>query len=87
MTSREVFIVITEDRHTDVEVDVFGDEQSAITHAKKIANEHCRHEEDYEEQKIEGWIFSAIYSCEGDCVRVEKKPIKESKILERKSHE
>jgi hypothetical protein len=69
----ELYIVVIEDMHTDVTVHPFSDKEKAITEAKRIAKEYCRHEEDYEEHdygKDDGWLFYAQYSCESDHVRV-----------------
>jgi hypothetical protein len=72
----EVYVMIIEDRHVDVEVQVFRTEHAA---RKAMA--------DYREQLIEwrdrdewvnhfmikdGWIASVSYSSEGDCVRIQK---------------
>lgn len=69
----EIYIVVVEDRHTDVEVHPFTDKEKAISKAKRVAKEYCRHEEDYKEHdygKDVGWLFYAQYSCESDNVRV-----------------
>lgn len=69
----KLFLLIVEDRHTDVLVFPFSNEQMAINEAKRIAKERCRDAEDYEEHpygKDDGWLFYANYSCESDSVRV-----------------
>ncbi len=69
----KIYIVIIEDRHTDVTVHPFTTSETAISEAKRIAKEYCRYEEDYEEHdygKDDGWLFYAQYSCESDHVRV-----------------
>lgn len=63
-----------EDRHCDVEVMVYQNEEDAVKKAKGIAIEYCKHREDYREEK-EGDIFSVFYSCEGDRVSVFQKYI------------
>lgn len=73
----EVYLVILEDRHTDVEVRVFADRQDAIDHAEQIVEDY-----DYDDDKPalgnppDGWLFHAVLSCEGDSVRVEKAEVK-----------
>lgn len=70
----EVYIVITEDRHSDLEVEPFLDMQKALNRAKELANKYCRFPKDYEEINTEEWnngaIFRIEYSCEGDSVTV-----------------
>jgi len=71
----EVYIVIIQDRHTDVTAHPFTNIDTAISEAKRIAKEFCRFEEDYQEHdygKDAGWLFYADYSCESDHVRVVK---------------
>ena len=68
-----IYIVIIEDRHTDVKVKPFYDKERAINHARELAKGYCDYEEDYEEHdygKDDGWLFYAQYSCESDSVRV-----------------
>lgn len=66
-----IYIVIVEDRHHDVEVLPFTNKDKAIAEARRIAKENCRHEESYEEHTyVKEWPFFATYSCEGDSVRV-----------------
>ena len=74
-----IYVVMIEDRHTDVDVELFVSEEGAIKRARGIFNEY-KNEEDEDEDigEIEldsdaiedGWIYSAIYSCEGDSVSV-----------------
>ena len=68
--SKALFAVIVEDRHCDVQVEVWDDEAAAVDRAKAIAREYCRDDEDYAERRIAGWVFYARYSCEDDSVRV-----------------
>lgn len=70
-----VYVIIIEDRHSDVEVEVWSDRGLAIDRARELAKKYCRHEEDYEEQEIDGWEFMAVYSCESDCCRVIKSEV------------
>lgn len=69
-----IFTVLISDRHSDDEIRVFEKEYDAVHHAKNIAKDNDHHG-DYEESEIAGWIFYAVYSCEGDSVRVERKYI------------
>lgn len=69
----KLYIVIWEDRHSDVTAHPFTDPDKAIAEAKRIAKEYAREECDYEEHdygRDDGWLFYAQYSCESDHVRV-----------------
>lgn len=66
----KLFMVIIEDRHADVKAHPFSDAEKAIETAKRVAKNLASHEDDYEEHDYQGWLFCAVYSCEGDCVRV-----------------
>ena len=68
----KIYIVIIEDRHTDVVVLAYKNKEEAIEAGKKMAKDYCGREEDYEEHQIEGWLFHAKYSCEGDSVTVQE---------------
>ena len=67
-----IFIVIIEDRHIDVEVKAFLGPDKAIETARALAKEYCRHPEDYKENDIEGYLFNAVYSCEDDSISVQR---------------
>ena len=69
----KLFMVIIEDRHTDVTVHPFSNEGVAIEEANRVAKELGREHDFYEEHdygKNDGWLYYANYSCEGDSVRV-----------------
>ena len=68
----KIYIVIWEDRHTDVTVQPFDDAQKAIDAARKTASLCCRHEQDYEERDYGRYaecLFYARYSRDS-CIRV-----------------
>ena len=67
---RKIYNVIVEDRHADVIVYPYLDPDKAVEEAKRLAKEWCRNEGYYQELEIEGWLFCASYSSEGDSVRV-----------------
>lgn len=73
----EIYNIIIEDRHTDVEVRSFRDKEKAIEIAKKIAKSLNRNIEDLEEKFIKGYEFHMTYSCENDSVSVVKTVLKE----------
>ena len=69
----KIYIVVVEDRNSDVEVKPFVSKEKAIAIAKVDALGSCRSADDYEELdlgKEDGWVFYAQYSVEGDSVRV-----------------
>jgi hypothetical protein len=75
-----LYVVIIEDRHSDVEVELYSDEIKAVERAKEICQEYSNGPEDINEyltddMKEEGWIYNATYSCESDGVSVIKKKI------------
>ena len=70
--TREFYLLVVHDRHTDDSHYLYGSRKEAIYNARKLAYEYCKFPEDYEEKKIEGWEFYANYSCESDYVKVVK---------------
>jgi hypothetical protein len=77
----DIWIVIIEDRHADVDAYPFSTEEAAITAAQKAVTDGARHPEDKDEwdtelnaaMLVDGWVFYTRYSSEGDCVRVIKR--------------
>ena len=69
-----MYLVIDEDRHCDVGIEIYRSKQKAIARAREIATGSCSHQEDYKEIKCSGseWIIDITYSCEGDHVHVEE---------------
>jgi len=70
-----VFVVIIEDRHSDVDVEIWTEREAAIARARELAKEYCRHPEDYKEEQIADWLFYAKYSCEDDSCRVVERKV------------
>ena len=72
----KIFIAIWKDRHTDTTAHPFYNQEEAVDWARgkaKVYAEHAGGSEDYEETdcaNIDGWVFYATYSCEGDCIYV-----------------
>lgn len=66
-----VWLVILEDRHTDVQVEVYGTRADAIERAIAIVDDYDFQPEE-PDVLPDGWEFNATLSCEGDAVRVEK---------------
>ena len=70
----KIYTVVVNDRHTDTQVYPFSDKEKAISEARKIAKEYCRHEEHYKEHWFYGshLVFCVDYSTEDDQVFVEE---------------
>ena len=66
----KVYAVLTQDRHTDPEIDVFVTKEAAVKFAKQLAENYATHPEDVVEQNIDGWVYCVDYSCESDSIRV-----------------
>jgi hypothetical protein len=72
----KVYVLITEDRHIDVLVDLFKNKDRAIKTAETRAKEYAKaYHSEVETEKIEGWVYYAKYSLDGDCVRVVERPL------------
>ena len=72
----QIYIVILEDRHCDVFAKPFVNKEKAISEARKMAEDGAR-DEPVDEQDIDGWEYYAVFSCEGDCVRVVEEELNE----------
>lgn len=69
-----VYLVIIEDRDTDVEVQAFSTERLAVDYARNVATAYCTlddgpDEDSFNPAATEG-LYHALYSSEGDCVGV-----------------
>lgn len=65
-----VYVAMICDRHTDPEPYVFTTAEAAIDYARSCAVACAREPEDVEESAIDGWLYHATYSEEGDSVWV-----------------
>lgn len=71
----KVYLVIFEDRHCDVQVEVYANTRAAEDAALRIAAEYDFTPEEPDEP-VEGWMFHATLSGEGDRVRVQQAEVK-----------
>jgi hypothetical protein len=71
----KVYAAIIEDRHVDTDVEIFTTDSSAIDWARNFAKKYARHQDDYQEVTIPGWLFYARYSVEGDKIHVVEKEL------------
>lgn len=71
----KIYLVILEDRHTDVMVYPYRNSHEALTEAEKLAHSHNRFGP-VMTVEIEGWLYCAQYSTGGACVRVVEAELK-----------
>ncbi len=85
----DVYVLVGEDRHLDVQVEVFTDEVAAVRAAQQFIQEHASRTldeldldpEDSElndAMRADGWLYFQVYSVEGDSVRVVKRKLNEA---------
>jgi hypothetical protein len=80
----EVYLVITEDRHADVEVTPFTNQAEAVAFAEREVSANAWHPESItgedrelnEAMRADGWLWYCQYSTEGDNVRVIRRPVR-----------
>lgn len=73
----DIYIVLLEDRHIDVDAYPFLDRQQAIEYAQVLVHANARHPENIDwggpldqDMIADGWVYYVEYSSESDCVRV-----------------
>ena len=71
----EIWIVLIEDRHSDVDALPFSSEERAVEYARKQAPDgrHDGSEPLNDAMRRDGWVFYLPYGSEGDHVRVVKR--------------
>ncbi len=76
----ELFVAICLDRHIDEYVRVFSTYEKALDCCNSFVEIYSSGN-DYEEDEDDGFelsetfLYSQTYSCEGDCVRIEKQTL------------
>lgn len=73
MSSPDTWIVLVEDRHSDVNAVPFTTEAAAITAARDAAGSDASEEPLNDAMRRDGWVLYLPYGTEGDCVRVVKR--------------
>lgn len=68
--STTIYIAMIHDRHAEPEAYPFSTAEGAIAFAREAAEVNARDPQDIEESAIDGWLFYARYSGEGDSVWV-----------------
>lgn len=77
----DIYIVIVEDRHTDVDVVPFTDISPALVCAESAMLSIVAHPENIEwggltdQMRDDGWVWLATYGEESDCVRVVRRTL------------
>lgn len=72
----KIFTLLVNDRHTDPEIHLFNDKDLALDKSREIATTLSWNSL-YTEVDLDGYIFYAEYTTEGDYVRVEEKEVQE----------
>lgn len=76
----DIWVVVEEDRHAEVEVTPFAAEEPALEAARRAAAENAR-DDGVEEGTLtpemirDGWVLYLEYGAEGDCVRVVRRTL------------
>lgn len=66
----DIYIAICNDRHLDLDIEVFTEPEDAISYARTFAREHTIDPNAIEEEEIKGRLYHASYGTEGDCAYV-----------------
>jgi hypothetical protein len=69
----DIWIVLIEDRHADVEALPFSTEEAAFAEARDSVPEFAEEEHLTPDMRKHGWVLLLSYGTEGDCVRVVKR--------------
>jgi hypothetical protein len=69
----EVWIVLVEDRHSDVDALPFSTEEGAFAKARDSVPDDAGEEPLTDGMRKSGWVLYLPYGAEGDCVRVVKR--------------
>ncbi len=69
----QVYVIVLEDRHTDVQLEAFADPDKAVARAKEIASSyHDGEDPEWQEMKYDNdWLYACRLTGESDCIRVE----------------
>lgn len=73
MSNPDIWIVLIEDRHADVEALPFSTEEGAFAAARAAVPEDASEVVLTSGMRADGWVLDLAYGSEGDCVRVIKR--------------
>jgi non-canonical (house-cleaning) NTP pyrophosphatase len=77
----DIWIVLAEDRHADVDARPFSSEELAVAAARRQAELAAIHDDvDWDAgitpgMREDGWVLYLPYGSEGDCVRVVRRTL------------
>jgi hypothetical protein len=69
----DVWVVMIEDRHSDVDALPFSTEEAAVAKARDSVPDDAEEEQLTTAARRDGWVLFLSYGTEGDCVRVIKR--------------
>ena len=69
----DTWIVIVEDRHSDVDALPFSTEAAAVAEARDSVPDDAEEGRLTDGMRKSGWVLLLSYGTEGDCVRVVKR--------------
>ena len=69
----DIWIVLTQDRHSDVDAQPFRTEAAAIAAARFAGGDDARDEGLNDAMRADGWVLLLPYGTEGDRIRVIKR--------------
>ena len=69
----DVWVVLIEDRHSDVDALPFSTEEAAAAKARDSVPEDAEEGQLTDGMRKSGWVLYLPYGSEGDCVRVVKR--------------
>ena len=73
--STDIWNVIVEDRHADVDALPFSSEEQAAGYARSRVDDTDLPGELNDAMRKDGWVLYLPYGTEGDCVRVVKRTL------------
>ena len=68
----KLYVALCQDRYEDDLIKIFRKPERAIEFCKRFMEDNRSRHSEIEECEIDGWLYHATYSSEGDCVRVEE---------------
>jgi hypothetical protein len=71
----DVWMVLIEDRQSDVDALPFSTEEAAVAKARDSVPEDAEEEQITDGMRKSGWVLYLPYGTEGDCVRVVKRAV------------
>lgn len=77
----DIYLVIVNDRHADIEVTPFTMKDTAIAFAEEQAEANALDHDDWDRELTDGmiadgWVWYCNYSCEGDDVAVVRRELR-----------